>query len=219
MNPYSLLSRLPLFQGMSSSEFDEVIAHVRLGFSKSKEGECIASEGECVEGLVFVLNGNVEAKTYSDDRGFSVRERLFVPCVLQPERLFGLTQRYSSRFTAASDCQLLTISKNEVTRLTTNSEVFRLNFLNILCTQTQRMQHFPWRHKPDGIRRKIAVFIADHCLRPAGYKEINIDMVRLGHEISESRLNVSRELKSMQAEGLILTKRERITIPQLERLL
>lgn len=219
MNPYSLLSHLPLFQGMSSSEFDEIIANTRLGFSKVAKGECIVHEGKNVAGLIFVLKGEAEAQTYSDDWGFNVVEKITVPCVLQPERLFGLTQRYSARFTAATDCQLLSIAKSEITKLTTNSEVFRLNFLNILCTQTQRMQHIPWRHRPSDIRRKIAMFIADHSIRPAGYKIVNIDMVRLGHEISESRLNVSRELKRMEAERLILTKREKIIVLKLEQLL
>ena len=219
MNPYSLLSRLPFFLGMSSSEFDDVIARVRLGFSKVAMGECIVVEGEPVEGFVFVLNGGVETVAYSDDHGFSIEEQMPLPTVLQPERLFGLTQRYSMTFRATDDCQLLTIAKPEVMKLMTNSEVFRLNVLNILSTQTQRMQHQPWRKKAEGIRRKIAVFVADHSQRPAGRKVLNIDMVRLGHEISESRLNVSRELNRMHAEGLIELKRERILIPHLEQLL
>ena len=55
MNPYSLLSRLPLFQGMSSSEFDDVISHVRMGFSKVSANERIFAEGEPVNGLSFIL--------------------------------------------------------------------------------------------------------------------------------------------------------------------
>ena len=75
MNPYSLLSHLPLFQGMSSSEFDEIIAHTRLGFSKVAKGECIVHEGKNVAELIFVLKGEAEAQTYSDDRGFNVVEK------------------------------------------------------------------------------------------------------------------------------------------------
>ena len=38
LNSYSLLSRLPLFQGMSGAELDYVISRVRLGFSKVDAG-------------------------------------------------------------------------------------------------------------------------------------------------------------------------------------
>ncbi len=218
MNPYSLLSRLPLFQGMSSSEFDNVISHVRMGFSKAYANERIFSEGEQVNGLSFILNGIVEMETVADDGSFSVIEEISTPCVIQPERLFGLTQRFSHNFSAKTDCQLLTISKDEVMRLTTESMVFRLNMMNIICTQAQTAMHLPWQHKHEDITKKITAFIRNHCLRPAGRKVIRIGMVQLGHEISESRLNVSRALRRMQDEGKTTNSRGVITIPRLEEL-
>ena len=96
--------------------------------------------------------------------------------------------------------------------------MFRLNILNILCTMTQKLQHVSWRIKPQGIRRKIFSFVCNRCVRPAGRKVVNIGMVRLGHEIGESRLNVSRELKAMNDEGLIVQKKNTFLIPALEKL-
>ena len=141
-----------------------------------------------------------------------------MPCMLQPERLFGLTQRYSRNFRATAMCNLLSIDKRDVISLATSSEVFRLNILNILCTMTQKLQHVSWRIKPQGIRRKIFSFVGNRCVRPAGRKVVNIGMVRLGHEIGESRLNVSRELKAMNDEGLIVQKKNTFLIPALEKL-
>ncbi len=218
MNPYSLLSRLPLFQGMSSSEFDDVISHVRMGFSKVSANERIFAEGEPVNGLSFILNGIVEMETVADDGSFSVIEEISTPCVIQPERLFGLTQRFSHNFSAKTDCQLLTISKGEVMRLTTESMVFRLNMMNLICTQAQTAMHLPWQHKHEDITKKITTFIRSHCLRPIGRKIVKIGMVQLGHEISESRLNVSKALHNMQEEGKITNSRGIIIIPHLEEL-
>lgn len=218
MNPYSLLSRLPLFQGMSSSEFDDVISHVKLGFSKVPAGGRIFAEGDEVSGLTFVVKGSVGMETVADDSRFSVIEELQSPCVFQPERLFGMTQRFSHTFSALADCQLLTIGKGEVMRLTTESIVFRLNLLNLICTQTQTALHQPWMHKNSDIKKKISAFIRCHCLRPTGKKIIRIGMVELGKEISESRLNVSRALHRMQDDGKITIERGMITVPQLEEL-
>lgn len=219
LNSYSLLARLPLFQGMSGAEFDDIISRVRLGFSKVEAGEDILVEGELADRMVFVVKGELSSEAYSDDRGYSVVEALQVPCVLQPERLFGLTQRYSKTFRATAPCSLLSIGKRDVVSLTTSSEVFRINVLNMLCTMTQKMHRMPWRSKPDDIRRKIFMFVANRCIRPAGYKVLNIGMVRLGHEINESRLNVSRALKTMNGEGIVVQKKNQIVIPSLERLL
>ena len=44
-------------------------------------------------------------------------------------------------------------------------------------------------------------------------------MERLAEELNDSRLNVSRVLNRLQAEGLLELHRGRIDIPQLERLL
>lgn len=219
LDSYSLLSRLPLFQGMSGSEFDDIISHVRLGFSKVEEGDVIVGEGERADRLLFVVRGDVVSETFAADHGYSVVEDIHAPCVLQPESLFGLTQRYTKTFLAASVCNLLSIGKADAVALTTSSEVFRINVLNILCAMTQKLDRVPWRVKPQTVRRKIFSFVENRCSRPAGKKIVNIGMVRLGHEISESRLNVSRELKALHAEGLIIQKRNSFIIPALEKLM
>lgn len=213
---HRLLSHLPLFQGMSLSELDNVIAKVRLGFYKAKSGDIIADEGQLTDGLTFVVDGSVTAETYADDRGYSIVEWLPVPCVFQPERTFGFTQRYSRIFRAESDCSILYIGKSDVLLLASSSEVFRLNLLNIVSTMTQKLQRLPWRTIPAGVRRKIFSFVENRSMRPAGEKVLNIGMVRLGNEIGESRLNVSIELKALDNEGLIVQKKNKIIIPALE---
>ena len=218
-NIYSLLSRLPLFQGMSGSEFDTVIARAKLGFSKAETGTTFIKEGERVEGLVFIISGEVDALTSADDKGYVIEERLKVPCVIQPERLFGLSQHYSSTFVAKTDCSLLTITKDDTMKLNATSEVFRLNMLNTLSTTAQKLQVLPWHCKQGSIRQKIFAFTKSHSLRPAGCKTLCIGMVRLGQEIGESRLNVSRELKRLNEEGLIIQYRNKIVFPAIENII
>lgn len=218
-NSYRLLAHLPLFQGMSASELDHVIEKMRLDFSKVEAGKVIVAEGERVDKLRFIIRGDVCAETMADDKGYSIKETLNVPCMLQIERLFGLSQYYSTTFYAESECQILSISKADLVELATMSEVFRLNMMNILCAMTQKSQRQPWHTQPSGIRQKIFMFIKDRTLRPAGRKEVNIGMVRLGKEIAESRLNVSKELRLLQAEGLIEMKKNKIIIPALEKIL
>ena len=107
----------------------------------------------------------------------------------------------------------------ETLALAENYEIFRLNLLNIICTKSQRLTRYPWRTQPKDIRHKIVRFVETRCLRPAGEKTVRIKMERLADEISESRLNVSRELNAMHAEGVISLKRGEIHINALERLI
>ena len=139
------------------------------------------------------------------------------PEILQPERIFGLTQRYTRTFKSVTDCTFICLEKKETLELACNYEIFRLNLLNIVCTKSQRLARFPWKTQPKDIRQKIKRFVEARCLRPAGEKILRIKMERLGMEINESRLNTSRELNSMAAEGIISLKRGEIHIYALEK--
>lgn len=216
---YNKLLGLPLFQGMSINDLEQVVTHTKFGFISLSGGRVVVRDGDVCDRLMFLLNGTLRTESVPDDRSYMIAEDMPAPNILQPERLFGLTQRYTRTFKTVTDCEFLYISKQEAMRLSDDFNIFRLNMLNILCTQTQKMTRHPWRKHPLGIRGKIARFMEKRCIKPAGSKTLYIKMEQLGHEINESRLNVSRELNAMNAEGLITLRRCEIYIPALERLI
>ena len=215
---YNLLE-LPLFQGMSHNDLEQVVAHTKFGFHKASAGRTLFAEGDKCEQMVFIVKGKLRVTTNADNKSFRLEEYVSAPEVLQPERIFGLSQRYTKTFVATEDCQLLSISKAEVLKLLQEHIIFCLNLLNIISTQSQRISHLPWRIPPIGIRNKIIKFIETHSTRPAGAKKLYIKMETFATLISESRLNVSRELNKMQEEGIIIITRGIIYIPSLEQLI
>lgn len=215
---YERLLELPLFQGMSRNDLGEAVSLIKfrqLDYSKNKT---VISEGDVCDRLFFLVKGTVLITGYSDDKGYSITEQLSAPDVFQPERMFGLTQRHTVTMLTVTECSFICVSKPDIMVLSNNYEIFRLNFLNIICTRLQRLIRVPWQTKPQTIRRKIFKFISSKCLRPAGEKIIAIKMERLATEISESRLNVSQELNVMDAEGLISLRRGKIYVKALEKL-
>ena len=213
------LLELPLFQGISTADLSEIAGHTRFGFTKLAAGKTIVSEGEQCDALHFVIDGTFTATVRADDGSYMLTEELEAPRVLQPERLFGMTQRYSKTFVALTECRLVSVSKAEMLRLSEEHMIFQLNLLNIISTQSQRITHQPWRVHPQGIRNKIIRFVETHSMRPAGENTLYIKMETLATLIAESRLNVSRELNAMQQEGLISITRGIIRVPALEKLL
>ena len=209
---------LPLFLGMSSNDISNLLTTFPIAYHVYGDGKVVAQADTACNSLIFLVRGKMRISTTADDHGYTIEELFEAPNVVQPERLFGLTQRYSRTFKSVSKCSLLRLDKRDVISLTSNSEVFRLNVLNLLCTTTQKLQRITCEVSPSGIRQKIFSFVKNRCVRPAGRKVVNIGMVRLGHEIGESRLNVSRELKAMHREGLIEQKKKMFVIPALERL-
>ena len=204
---------------MSMSDLNEVVARTKLGFKKTPQGKVIVSEGDAYTHILLLTSGTLKAVTRADNGSYTLTETISAPAVLEPERLFGFNQHFMRSYASSSACQFVTLSKAEVLRLTAHHEIFILNLLNIISTQSQRLAHQPWRVKPQTIRQKIGRFVETHSMRPAGNKTLSIKMETLAHEIAESRLNVSRELNKMQAEGLITLSRGLITIPALEHLL
>lgn len=216
---YDRLLQFPLFQGMSRDDLEIVAGHTRFGFLKVTAGRQIIQVGDPCTHLYFLINGTLKIETFSDDRRYSVTEQMSSPYILQQESIFGYYQRYTHNFYALTDANFLTLDKEEVVRLSEDFLVFRLNLMNHLATQTQKLIQSQWRRNPLSLRERIVRFLFQHTLYPAGPKTFHILMERLAEEVNDSRLNVSRTLNRMQETGILELHRGRIEIPQLERLL
>lgn len=216
---HNRLLELPLFQGMSRNDISEAISEIKfipLSYSRNK---VVINEGDLCDKLYFQLEGTMISVYFSDDKAYSIREKMYAPNIIEPERIFGLTQRYTGTYKADEQCNFIYITKRDILSLADKYEIFRLNMLNIICTRSQRLARMVWNVKPQDIRSKITHFITARCRRPAGEKAVSITMERLASEIGESRLNVSRELNAMHKEGIITLKRGEIVISALEKLL
>ena len=216
---YDKLLQFTLFQGMSHADLMEVVGHTKFNFSKQPVGQRIVKEGDICNHLIFLTTGALSVETVSDDHTCRVCEVINAPYVIQPEQLFGLTQRYTSNFKTCDDCSLITIDKQEVLLLLETQLVFRLNMLNSLAADSQHLRHRAWRSAPQSLRNRITRFFFSRCLYPAGPKTFYILMTQLAAELNDSRLDISRALNEMEDDGLLTLHRGRIEIPMLERLL
>jgi len=219
MTIYDQLLQFPLFQGMSHADLMEVVTHTRLGFTKLPPAHRVAKEGDACRSLLFLISGTLHCETHSDDHRCRVVETVKAPYTLQPDNIFGLSQRYTSTYTTATDCHFISIDKQEVLLLLETQLVFRLNLINHVVADAQRLRHRAWRPAPATLRERLTRFFFSRCLYPAGSKTFYILMNQLALELNASRLDISRALNQMQADSLLVLHRGRIEIPLLERLL
>ena len=213
LNLYEKLQASPLFNGLTSDNLTQIIGQTRFSFNKYEPQQSIKME------LTLLINGEAIRKTAADDRSYSVEETVEAPYVMQPERFFGLTQRYSSDFTAMTVCDTLSISKDDVMRLSDEFIIFRLNLVGIVSTVAQKAQRNAWRTFKDDTHGRIIGFLRSHVMKPSGPKTVRIKMTRLASETGESRLKISEELNRLQDKGLISFSRGIITIPSFEKLM
>lgn len=219
MTIYAKLLQLPFFQGIDRDELEAMASKISFDFQKYDEGAWIARENDRCATLTLVMTGSVEAEAISADHSYSLREQIDAPCAIEPERIFGLRQHLARGYRATTPCNVLRLQKDDVLRLCAQSLVFELNVLNTISTSAQRAGSAFWRTPPTTIPRKIATFVAHRSLRPAGPKTLSIRLTDLGSAIGESRLNVSRSLHVLEAQGLVALARQTIIIHRLEQLL
>lgn len=218
-NTYEKLLQLPLFLGMSKEEVTDLVGWTKLDFHKCAAGEIVAEEHAPCRGLVFLQQGMVMVEKQADNHAYKVQERLEAPAVIEPERLFGLYQRYARTYHAAEECHLISIDKPAVMNICHRHTIFFLNLLGLVATAEQRLAGRPWHDKPMGTELRMVHFLQERVLTPSGTKAFFIKMQTLAVAIGESRLNVSRVLNRWQDEGLVNLSRGRIDIPSFERLL
>lgn len=203
---------------MSSSDLQDVVTRVKFGFNKYSRNTVIVDDGDACKGIIFVLDGDVEMITTSADHSFTVTEFPVLPYAIEPERVFGLQQRYSRKYIAKTQCNALTVGKADIVLLASEFMVFRLNLLNILSTSSQRLSRQIWKHTPADTQSRIVEFLRAHSSIPSGKKVVHTKMQQLADELNESRIDVSIALNKMHDEGKIVLQRGIITVPKLEML-
>lgn len=215
---YDKLIELPLFIGISTDELSDIVGQTKFGFHKlAVDRPLVSTDDKCTQ-LFFLMSGTLRVVSYADNYRYRIEEELSAPAVIQPEHLFGLQQRYTKDFIAHTDCSLLSLDKAEVLRLLDSYLIFRLNLLNSISMQAQRMSRIPWRQQSSDICQQFVNFLRLRCLTQAGCKVLRIRMEELAKELHQSRLNVSRMLNALQNEGLLTMSRGIIIVPQLETL-
>lgn len=216
---FDVMLDLPLFQGMTRKEFMELAEKVRFDFYKRKKGEHIVETDEPCNSLIFILSGNVSSECTGEGNRYLIKEWFKSPLVIQPERLFGLRNRYSHRFLADTDIHLLRVEKRAIVEWLFDSDIFRFNYVNIISTNAQLSVSKLWKSNPEALPNRFVHFLYSRCLRPAGKKELYVSMNTLAEELNTTRLNISKMLRNLEEEQKISVGHERIQIEAFEQLI
>ncbi len=138
---FSTLMQLPLLRGASQSKLSEVVGRMKLHFFKAEEGTTVVEHGQACTSLVFVMSGSVRLTMQSGDGSFMVAQTLDAPRILSPDCLFGYDTVYPCSVTVLTAASFMEISKEDFRRMLAMDSVFLFNYLNAICTGSQRGGH------------------------------------------------------------------------------
>ncbi len=212
------IAQLPLFIGLSNNELNEIAQKVSFTQHHHKKGAAITRSGNRCTSLITIANGTVEAETVADDNSYLLTENLHAVYTIEPDKVFGLEQRYRSTYRALTSCDTVEISKDSLLELIGKYLIVKINYLNIVCRNTQKLEHNPWKVHPTDTKQAIVAFIKNRVKHPAGSKCLHIKMTDLAEELSASRGAVSQALNELAEQERIILRRGIIEIPALQLL-
>ena len=215
---FETLLNLPLFQGMSQADFNSLLQKIRLDFIRYTQGDLIISSGDHCGSLAFLINGSVESSRSGMDGRYTFSELIEAPFLLEPYSMFGRACSYQRTYTAASDCSFLMVDKQYIYTELGKYNICRMNLLNILSGKVQQFDSHIWGLNGMTLRERIIRFIKGLSDVQSGQKRLAIKMNDLAILMDATRLNVSRELNGLEADGLISLRRKEILIPALENM-
>jgi len=216
---YDTLLSLPLFQGMSQADFNSLLQKIRLDFVRYEQGSTPITAGERCKSFAFLINGTLESMRQGMDGNLTFMEQIEAPCLIEPYSMFGRAGSYQRTYTAITPCSFLMVDKQYIYTELGKYNICRMNLLNILSGRVQQLDSHIWGMESANLRGQIIRFIKGLSDIQTGSKKLCIKMNDLAALMDATRLNVSRELNALEADGLIALRRKEIFIPALENLI
>lgn len=216
---YETLLQIPLFQGITLYDFNNLIGKLKWNFNKYKMGETIVTAGQPCDNVICVLSGSTSFTSYSPRKIYSITEFTDQPYTVEPYSLYGLENTYDATYKAITEVTIGSFSKLSFLTVVNNFLICRLNVMNQLSSRTHYLYKSIWIDDPkQDFESKIIRFILLHLKNPEGRKIIKMKLYDLASIADISHVNTSLTVNKMQKAGLIKLGRMAINVPDAVRL-
>lgn len=207
---YLRVTALPLLQGISAEDILHMQERgaLRIVSMEPEEGDII-QHGQHCRTLTMLMEGTLACTTTGED--WTLVEEIHAPAIIEEEALWSLSQTYNHTYCPTSEGHLLVIDRGHMMQTMLYNDIFRINLLTRMSTRLERNYHSGQLPPPDSIAQKIVRFVQDISCTTAWPKRLRIKMTTLARIMGETRLQVSKALRQMEAEGQVSLSRKQIT--------
>jgi CRP/FNR family transcriptional regulator len=215
-----ILARVPIFSDLSDTELK--FLSDRAVTKRYAAGELIFNEGDPCAGLYVIESGNVRIfKTSAGGREQVLTMEPAGNSIAELPVFDG--GNYPASASAASDCSLLFVSRNDFRHLCLEHPEVALKVLRMVGLRLRRLVGIIEELSFSTVRHRLAALLL-RLAREAGHHsgraqfELKVSNQELASQIGTVRELVSRNLSRFQAEGLIQMEGKSITIPDLAKI-
>jgi CRP-like cAMP-binding protein len=209
---YELLTKAPLFKGLTEQAIRSILSEVPFHEKKYKAGTLIAQSGEPVSSLMVVSSGTVKGEMV-DYAGRVIKiEDIPAPGALASAFMFGPRNLFPVNVIAVTDTEILVIDKNDFLKLMMRNDTILVNFLNIISGRSQFLSEKIKFLNFRTIKGKLAQYILKRD--EPGRNIVRLDRTQndLADYFGVARPSVARAIGEMEKDGLIKAEGKNITI-------
>jgi len=218
---FERMQSLPLLQGLSLQDFNDLIINLKLDFQQWDEGDVIVSQGERSGNLIYIMDGAFEVELHDENTPMiftEVYDAGTTPYLIEPYNLFSVRRTYERTYSFRTKGATFTISRDFFVQRMLHNTIVRSNFINYLCNGLRKSNSLRGAIPTKGVEAKMKAVLASFCMTPNGMKIVRMRMNDFATLIDETRLNVSIVLNRWDDDHLIKLKRYGFTIHEFEKL-
>ena len=210
MDIYQKLKGVEIFKDISENDLKELLKELKYKIKKFDKNEIVAFRGDEIEDLVIVSQGEVYTEMQKLNGDSIVVDRLTEGNVLAGAFIFGKDNRFPVDVIAASQSELLYISKDEVIKMFQVNEMLLQNYLGVISNKTQFLSKKIWfSFTNKSINNKLIAYLLNNMNRNNCVLLQN-SMKEIAQMFGVARPSLSRVLKEFIDEGIVIRKEKNL---------
>ena len=208
------MNNIPIFKNLTKAELDWIVTDSRCETVTHCTGEDIFSADNFRRAIGIVLSGTAIARS-SLNGGVTMR-------LLSENECFGVAAvfsddtRYVSYISAKTDCTVLFIPEQVITKAIEQIPQFAKNYIYFLTTRVRYLNTLVDAYSSPNVEVRLARYIVAYV----GGREVpfDVNMTALSKSLGIGRASLYRALDELEKSGLIKRENGRINVTDIEKL-
>ena len=206
----------PICRSIPVHERETFLDSVSYRTKSFKKGEWIAQQGDRVSALYILSKGSVKAEMISESGTVLNIETIHAPHPLASAFLFAEKNQFPVDVVALSDCDIILISKDSITKQLSCNETFLQGFMAFTSNRAHFLSERLKFLSTKTIKGKLSQYIVAKAVDMDFIWDMN--QTALAEYFGVARPSLSRSLSEMINEGIISLKGKRGKILHLAKL-
>ncbi|HKL32360.1 MAG TPA: Crp/Fnr family transcriptional regulator [Tangfeifania sp.] len=215
---YQLLTKCPVFRGISEKRTEELLTNIHFQLKSYSKNDVVAIAGQEITHLYIILAGSVRGEMI-DYSGKTIKiEDIEAPRPLATAFLFGSENKFPVTVSANSNVKILAVPISEFLKLLQMDVDILKNYLNSISSRTQFLSQKLHFLSFKTIKEKVAHFL----LQKAGERLHSVELKNTQQQLADlfgvTRPSLARVMAEMQREKLIITEKKTVTLLNKQKL-